>query len=337
MLFYGEIGRALVFVGQDGAITENAFAEVARAHALKLIPFSASEESDFMQAGLQYTHKVFPENWEVAKKALDGDFYFINDDTFQIKQKKDYGRNGFFIVYKESGEALEEAQYRVPFSYQFNLSANSYTWGTSPFSNIVNISKSPIVAPITTNDSELYLESVSTTGFTIVDRNIGQPVQADVIVWSNDYNSLDKWYIENQFAGTFTFGIPPLENLPIFTKKPFVMAIPTNDSSVYVDNLGLTGFTVVDRNIGQPAKFNLLILKDGLVRNRYIFHDLAPGTYTFGSGILSKVITYSRPIILKQDMADGQTYLDNVTDTGFDIVSRGIGSSYKVSIAIITF
>ncbi len=334
---YAEIGRLLVSVAPDGRAVENSFYPVVRSHRIALLPFSFREDADFMQAEIEATHRIFPESPHIVESARPGDFYIVNDKIYRIKAKKNFGDQIHFIVYEGPEGKQEKAEIRVAAAYQFNVTAGSYSWGSSPFSNIV-AQKPPFVALTSVVDGEAYIASLDSTGMTIVDRGIGQPFQGDVVVWNGEYQAIDRWYVTGLSAGSYTFGYHALLGVPKQSKPPFVMAIPTNDGSCYVDSITQHGFRIVDRGVGQPVQCNVLILQDtSLVKNRHIFHNVAPGNYEFGKGILSSVKgLFNRPIILKQDTKDGQTYLANITDTGFSIIDRNIGGTAECSLAIIT-
>lgn len=333
---YGEIGRLLVSVSSDGRPIENSFYPVVRSHRIALIPFSIREDSDFMQAEIKATHRVLPESPHIVNNAKPGDFYIIENSLYRIRNIKKYGDFIHFVVYEDAAGKIDQAEIRVGAAYQFDVSAGSYSWGSSPFSNIV-AKNTPFVVFVPTVDGEAYISQLDTSGFTITDRGIGQPFKGDVIVWNGEYQAFDRWYITNLSAGVYVFGSGALLQVPKQTRPPFVMAIPIDDASCYVDQISQYGFRIVDRGIGEPAKCNVLILQDTtLIPNRHIVHNLSPGTYQFGQGVLSSIKgMYTRPVVLKQDNSDGQTYLANITDKGFTIVDRGIGGTPVCSIAII--
>lgn len=65
----------------------------------------------------------------------------------------------------------------------------------------------------------------------------------------------------------------------------------------------------------------------------FVFHNLGPGDYTFGDGVLASVPEFTEaPLLLDMLTNDGGYYIENVTTTGFTIVYRGIGSSPLVSV-----
>lgn len=172
---YGDVVRLVSTRDERGHVIDESYTTVYPSHALDLQPLSYRDLVAADQLKIKVTHKVFPQKNIVPQVSLN-DFYRIAGQLYRIVEKKDFLRTGYFRVWEGAfGSTLTDTTViRQIQSFVFhNLGPGDYTFGDGVLASVPEFTEAPLLLDMLTNDGSYYIENLSTTGFSIVDRGIG--------------------------------------------------------------------------------------------------------------------------------------------------------------------
>lgn len=181
---YGEVVRLVSTRDERGHVIDESYTTVYPSHALDLQPLSYQERVAADQLKIKVTHKIFPQRNIVPQVSLN-DFYRIAGQLYRIVEAKDFLRVGYFRVWAGAfGSTLTDTTIiRTVYSYIVHgLGPGTYTFGSGALANIPEFESTPLVLDMLTNDGGYFIEDVSETGFTIIDKGTGSVPIVSVLI-----------------------------------------------------------------------------------------------------------------------------------------------------------
>lgn len=324
-----KVYRARRIVDLDGAVIYEYLTEIVASHEVVFRPLYYRDARDFGADTIYYegSHRVEPLLPQTGIKV--NDFYFINGKYYRITHIQDFGIATHFIVLEQEYGIAEKGDERLFLHHTKSVGAGNYTFGISPFAAVQNLAQTPYVFFNPVSDGEGYIDNLTTTGFSVIDRGIGQPVSLDIVIFENISNGGDIFFARDLTSGQHSFSI--LFNTT-FSNAPIIILSAKADSDYYIKNVSNAGFEAVKR-LGTQDKFDLLVIRHPQETGKsdsIVVKNLGPGRYNFGTDIPELTSGYE-PIVLTQKTNDSSFFI-NVTSNYIDIFDRGIGQTTQVDV-----
>lgn len=256
--------RLVVTRDTNGNVVDQTYSEICGEHWADLQPLSDAERVRNEQLKIEATHKVYPE--PKVEGVLGNDFYrdAASGKLYRIVESYDFRTLGYFRVWDGAfGMPSAETISKLFFAFD-NVGPGTYTFGSGVFAAVPAFDQAPDIIGLLTNDGSFYIDSVTATGFRIVDRGIGVSPLASVYLWERPLGLTDtnRWSFTGVGPGAYTFGTAPLTGMPSsFAAAPIIYTQDNNSGQHYLTGKTTTGFTVVDKFIGQPPSITVVIVR----------------------------------------------------------------------------
>ncbi|RMD50716.1 hypothetical protein D6827_03540 [Candidatus Parcubacteria bacterium] len=258
----GKVVRPRKITDVDGATLLNDYIDIVSSHQLVMIDARQSEIFNMQFLGdatyFKASHKISPLIYYNNVKV--NDFYVIDNVYYRITHVRDSLKAVHIWVWNDKYGKSDQIDERGIISHQTDLNDGSYSFGTGNFTVLQNLSQEPFVFITPKNDGEAFLTNITTSGFTINDRGIGQQPIQDVIVLNNITNGGDIYLFRDISTGSYTFGSGTFSGIS-FSQAPIVITSLKSDGDVYISNVTSQGFTINDR-FGNSPIVDLLIIRN---------------------------------------------------------------------------
>lgn len=164
-----DVVRLIVTRNTDGDVVGESYAQIYGLHWADIQPLSDRERIANEQLNIKVTHKIYPEPRITA--AIENDFFreVSNGKLYRIIESYDYKTLKYFKVWAGSF-ANPSANFVQEFKYTITgVGAGVHVFGAGLFSSVPVFTTTPTVYGTANNDCDFHIESISTTGFELVD------------------------------------------------------------------------------------------------------------------------------------------------------------------------
>ncbi len=258
-----DVVRAVETRDTSGDVVMESLGVVYGEHWADIQPLTNTERITAEQLKVKATHRIFPEPYLGGVVSIN-DFYRSNGDLYRVVGIEDFRDVIYYDAWHDTGGIVDDGGVSKLF-FSFNdIGPGIYTFGSGAFAGMPTFAQASSIIGIKTNDGDFYIENVIATGFTLVDRGTGDSPLVIIYIWEIPVTTEDigMWSFTGLGAGTYTFGTAPLEGMSAgFDITPYVYTQNNNDGDHYLLNLTVTGFTIVDRGIGNPPSVSVLIMR----------------------------------------------------------------------------
>lgn len=263
----GEVLRLVTTRDAGGDVIDESFQEIVGKHWVDLQNFSANETIANEQLQTRFTHWIFPE-FNVMPYVTANDYYRIDGDKlYRIIEPIDFRTLGYFKVLEGAFGFKDEAGVFKRFYSFDNVPPGVYTFGAGILAAVPAFEVAPDIFTEAISDSDTYipLTSITTSGFTIIDRaSGGASALVRLYIWEKVAAGVNvtRWSFSGLGEGTYVYGTAPLAPMPAgFDMKPILLDQLNNDSSYYITDSDKNGFKIVWRGEGQPPSVSVMIIK----------------------------------------------------------------------------
>lgn len=170
----GSVLRLITTRNDSGDMIDESYVEMVADHDVTFIPYTMQEIISAEQLKFKATHKVHPLSY--ISGASENDFYLIDGSLYRITRIWEYGENAIHFhvwdgAYGTPGDSAGITKVRYVIQ---GVGPGVHTFGSGLFASVPTFSAVPDVWGNKTNDSGFYIASPMVSGFTLVDRGIGE-------------------------------------------------------------------------------------------------------------------------------------------------------------------
>lgn len=258
-----DVVRAVETRDSSGNVVLESFGIIFGEHWADIQPLSNTERVAGEQLKVKATHRIFPES-HLGSSVNVHDFYRSAGQLYRIVGIYDFRDVIYYDALHDIGGIVDGSVVEKLFFSFNNVGPGVYTFGSGTFVTVPIFAQAPSVIGVATNDGGFYIESVTTTGFTLVDRGLGTSPLVTIYIWEIPVTSTDTgiWSFTGIGPGSYTFGTASLAGMPAgFSIAPYVYTQNNNDGDHYLTNLTATGFTITDKGIGPVPSISVLIIR----------------------------------------------------------------------------
>lgn len=336
-----EVKRPIITKANDGTILSQSWRKIVPEHDIDLLALSHRERFVGDQLQIKISHSIVPQLRNTDSINL-GDFFITeNDEIYNIVEKvADADFTYFRVLYDDSGlrpgsNGISRTCYQLD-----SLTAASYTFGSSPFTNMPSFDSVPVPFFTRRNLGDYYIPSLTSSGFVLADKGAGASPLVDARIY--EYSTAGDggiWMFDGLSVGTYQFGIGDLAGMPpaIFP-EPDIFLFDQTGTRLFVYEKSTTGFTLYPSGagFGDPLATVVIFEKPDVGENRWAIEGLTPAAYTFGEGVLANVKGFSSaPDIYSYNTNRGDHYFPTISATGFVLADAGVEMEPVVNIVVV--
>jgi hypothetical protein len=260
-----DVVRLVVTRNVNGDVIDESYSQIYGNHNVDLQPASNQAKIAAEQLKYNVSHRIYPER-NIASSISLGDFYRIGSTLYKIVKTWDYIKTCYFEAWNGAfGDSNPSTTVFKSFYSIDGVGPGTYTFGSGIFSAVPSFDQAPDIVGLLTNDGTFYIDSVTATGFRLVDRGIGVSPLATIHIWEKPVGVTDvnRWSYTGIAPGTYTFGTSPFDDISVgsFTQVPIIMTQDNNDGSHFVSSKSVTGFTIENRFIGSTPSISVIIIR----------------------------------------------------------------------------
>lgn len=258
-----DVVRVVTTRDASGNVLMESFGIVYGDHWADIQPLTNTERIAAEQLKIKATHRIFPEPYLGGVVNIN-DFYRSSGDLYRVVGIEDFRDVIYYDAWQDIGGIVNGSSVAKLFFSFTDIGPGVYTFGSGAFVGVPVFAQAPSIIGTSTNDGGFYITSISETGFTLVDRGLGTSPLVTVYIWEIPATTDDIgiWSFTGLGPGAYTFGTAPFSSMPSgFDVAPYLYTQNNNDGDHYVTGLSATGFTIVDRGLGQSPSVSALIIR----------------------------------------------------------------------------